>query len=156
MIMNIRILPGTGTGKGLSHCLSRNSKFTSTLQHFPRRPPDPQTYGCGSKLNHQGTAGCPSFHLAGFHFGYKFLTHSHMTLKLGPTYPSFAFILRQVTRVSEPNSRSIAKPNRPRLTADRALRATLFSQTVSEVGSSFRGAFFSGNHQTPRGNRSGF
>ena len=37
-------------------------------------------YGCGSKLNHQGAAGCsPSFHLPGFHFGCIFLTHSHTT-----------------------------------------------------------------------------
>ena len=36
-------------------------------------------HGCGSKLNHQGTAGCsPCFLLPGFHFGYPFLTHSHI------------------------------------------------------------------------------
>ena len=35
--------------------------------------------GCGSKLNHQGTAGfSPCFLLPGFHFGYHFLTHSHI------------------------------------------------------------------------------
>ena len=33
----------------------------------------------GSKLNHQETAGfSPCFHLPGFHFGYLFLTHSHV------------------------------------------------------------------------------
>ena len=31
------------------------------------------------KLNHQGTADCsPRFLLPGFHFGYQFLTHTHM------------------------------------------------------------------------------
>ena len=42
-----------------------------------------QTYGCGSKLSHQGKA-CFShgFHLPGFHFGYPFLTHSHMFVAL--------------------------------------------------------------------------
>ena len=36
--------------------------------------------GCGSKLNHWGTAGySPCFHLPGFHFGYLFLTHSHVS-----------------------------------------------------------------------------
>ena len=35
--------------------------------------------GSGSKLNHQGTTGfSPWFHLPGFHFGYLFLTHSHL------------------------------------------------------------------------------
>ena len=35
--------------------------------------------GCGSKYNHQGTADFSLwFHLPGFHFGYAFLTHSHM------------------------------------------------------------------------------
>ena len=35
-------------------------------------------FGYGSKLSHQGTAGCsPSFHLPGPHLGYLFLTHSH-------------------------------------------------------------------------------
>ena len=35
--------------------------------------------GCGSKLIHQGTAGLsPCFHLPRFHFGYLFLTHSHV------------------------------------------------------------------------------
>ena len=34
----------------------------------------------GSNLNHQGTAGFSLwFHLPGFHFGYLFLTHSHIT-----------------------------------------------------------------------------
>ena len=37
-------------------------------------------HGYGSKLNHQGTAGfSPCYHLPGFHFGYTFLTQSHMT-----------------------------------------------------------------------------
>ena len=36
-------------------------------------------YGSRSKLNHRGTAGfCLWFHLPGFHFGYLFLTHSHL------------------------------------------------------------------------------
>ena len=40
-------------------------------------------YRYGSKLNHQGTAGFgPCFHLPGFHFGYIFLTHSHMSPKI--------------------------------------------------------------------------
>ena len=35
--------------------------------------------GCGSKLDHQGTAGfSPCFHLPGFHFGCLFLTHPQM------------------------------------------------------------------------------
>ena len=35
--------------------------------------------GSRSKLNHQGTAGFGhGFHLPGFHFGYPFLTHSHL------------------------------------------------------------------------------
>ena len=34
---------------------------------------------CGSKCNHQGTAGCGLwFHLSGFHFGLTFLTHSQV------------------------------------------------------------------------------
>ena len=32
-----------------------------------------------SKLSHEGTAGCSAwFHLAGFHFGHPFLTHTHV------------------------------------------------------------------------------
>ena len=39
--------------------------------------------GYGLKLNHQGTAGFgPCVHLQGFHFGYIFLTHSHVKLFL--------------------------------------------------------------------------
>ena len=35
--------------------------------------------GCGSKLNHQDTAGFgPCCHLSGFHFGYLFLAHSQI------------------------------------------------------------------------------
>ena len=34
---------------------------------------DSSSYGCGSKINHYGTAGfSPCFHLPGFHFGYLF------------------------------------------------------------------------------------
>ena len=41
-------------------------------------------YGCGSTLNHQGTADfSPCFHLPGFHFGYLFLTHSRITCFFG-------------------------------------------------------------------------
>ena len=37
------------------------------------------TFGYGSKLNYQGTAGfSPSFYVPGFHFGYMFLTHRHL------------------------------------------------------------------------------
>ena len=37
-------------------------------------------YGYGSKLTHHGTAGFgPWFHLLGFHLGYLFLTHSHIS-----------------------------------------------------------------------------
>ena len=37
------------------------------------------SHGCGSKLSQEGTAGFSLwFHLPGFHFGYLFLTHSHM------------------------------------------------------------------------------
>ena len=40
--------------------------------------------GYGSKLNHQGIAGCnPWFHLPGFYFGYLFLTHSLFWLCVG-------------------------------------------------------------------------
>ena len=37
--------------------------------------------GCGSKLNHHGPTGFqPFFHVPGFHFGYIFLTHSHLPM----------------------------------------------------------------------------
>ena len=40
--------------------------------------------GDGSKLNHQGTAGCsPCFHLPGFHLGYLCLTYTHLGLRVG-------------------------------------------------------------------------
>ena len=36
-------------------------------------------FGYGSQLDHQGTAGFSlCFHLPGFHFGYLFLTHTHL------------------------------------------------------------------------------
>ena len=42
-------------------------------------------FGCGSKLNNWGYASFSLwFHLPGFHFGYAFLTHSHL----------FVFVLR--------------------------------------------------------------
>ena len=44
----------------------------------------PAANGCGSKLNHQGTADLsPWFHLPGFYFGYPFLTHSQMAIMPG-------------------------------------------------------------------------
>ena len=49
--------------------------------------------GCGSKLSHQGTAGFSSwFHLPGFHFGYLFLTHSHLGLNGTPKMPSLLLL----------------------------------------------------------------
>ena len=40
---------------------------------------DARGMGMGSKLIHQGKAGSsPCFHLPGFHFGYLFLTRSHI------------------------------------------------------------------------------
>ena len=48
----------------------------------PQKSPFGLKHGYGSKLNHQGTTGFgPCFYLAGFHFGYICLTHSHIVKK---------------------------------------------------------------------------
>ena len=55
-----------------------NPPFRAGKKHSPQ-------YGCGSKLNHQGTAGfSPSFHLPGFHFGYICLTEPVFVFLLAP------------------------------------------------------------------------
>ena len=52
---------------------------TSAACKHSRRPDQTtKPLGCGSILNHQGTADVsPCFHIPGFHFGYLLLNHSH-------------------------------------------------------------------------------
>ena len=61
------------------HKTCKLSEVSRTKNKSEAKPKGQTPAGCGSKLNHQGTAGCsPSFHLPGFHFGYIFLTHSQL------------------------------------------------------------------------------
>ena len=55
---------------------SFNSRAFLWMPQLTFRPGN--SYGYGSKLSHQGTAGCsPCVHLPGFHFGYLFLTQPY-------------------------------------------------------------------------------
>ena len=57
----------------------------------------------GSKLNQQGTAGFgPCFYLPGFHFGYIFLTHSHVGF--ASTFPVVCGSFGRDERGRAPNS----------------------------------------------------
>ena len=51
------------------------------------------TFGCGLKLNRQRAA-CFSagLYLPGFHFGYPFLTHSHLFPRISYPFYSFCFL----------------------------------------------------------------
>ena len=69
-------LEGTGLGIVVTLFLGLQGpwKDCTSRQHMQ------STNGYGSKLNHQGTAGCSRrFHLPGFHFGCPFLTHGQIS-----------------------------------------------------------------------------
>ena len=80
---SIRGLPALGTWEP-GQCSTLNLSFKHDYL-LPVFWPRAKMYGCGSKLNRRGYAGCgPCFYLPGFHFGTGFLSHSRMPPNLDP------------------------------------------------------------------------
>ena len=96
-------------------------------------------FGYGSKLKHQGTAGCcPCFHLPGFHFGVTlFFTHSHVLSLLtcaseilDPDESCCTFVEHWHPRLKFARLRLVAEPQPPRSAQDQN-RPTVVSWTWS-------------------------